>query len=87
MRAATIVGIVATSALAIRRADQIHEALQLCAALDKFDADEALEDLIDDALTDADIIAAVAELGLEMQVSAKARDIVAARLQSQGEKS
>lgn len=86
MRAASqLVGVLCTSDAAIRHAAEFYETAAHDAANDKFDSDEALEALIDDAITDADIVAAVAELGLEITVEAKARDIVADRLKRQGE--
>lgn len=78
------VGVHATSDVAIRRAAEFYESAKHDAANDQFDADEALEDLIDDAITDADYVAAVAELGLEIRVEERARDIVARRLRNQG---
>lgn len=65
---------------AIRRASVAHEARLFAAVNDQFEAGEATEQHIDEVITDADYVAAVVELGLEVIVEAKARDIVAARL-------
>ena len=85
MRAASplAVGLLATGDAAIRRA---ADTPRLCTRidLDSIDSDDVLEARISLAMTDADLVAAVDELGLAEVVEAKARDIVAERLR-QGE--